>query len=61
MPFSNANTNNLKTRMHFLIIISECLKSHSSHRCPQPLLAIMMVLEFPPRLSFSSQVRTESL
>ena len=26
-----------------------------------PLLAIMIVLEFPPRLSFSSQVSTESL
>lgn len=25
------------------------------------LLAIMMVLEFPPRLSFNNQVKTESL
>lgn len=61
----NPAANNLKTLMHFLIMISKNISNHSQAIVVLLLisasLAIMMVLELPPRLSFSSQVKTESL
>lgn len=57
----NSATNNLKTLMQFLIIISKVIQAIGVLMSISASLAIMMVLELPPRLSFSSQVRTESL